>query len=112
MVSRGKPDRGVSPDRPDWLPDTEASRSASYRITPPEILARYGWRAGDCFACRAQNRFVTVIGYRGGETDSVVPLTMCGSCVLVQEERRRARMVRRGRPYVPGGIGQRERREE
>lgn len=112
MVSRRKPDRRVSRDRPDCPPETEASRAATYRIAPPEILGRYGWQAGDCFVCRTKNRFVTIIGHRGDEADDGVPLAMCGSCVLVQEERRRARMIRRGRPYVPGGIGQRERRDE
>ncbi|MGW0821856.1 hypothetical protein [Streptomyces sp. NPDC002845] len=73
------------------------------------ILAFYDWQVGNCFMCESPNRFVTVVGYRGDEAEEgVIALTLCGSCVLAQEEQRRARMIRRDRPYVPGGIGQPE----
>lgn len=111
----GDEDDILPSERPAWLPETPHSRAqaaiaASYSLTPPAILACYDWRLGDCFMCREQDRFVTVIGVRGDEDDGedAVPLTICGSCVLAQEEKRRARMIRQGRPYVPGGIGQPE----
>ena len=107
--SKPGPDVPTPPDRPGWLPDTEASRIASYRLTPPAILARYDWHVGACFKCGSGDRFVTTIGARGDETDEgVVPLTMCGGCVLEQEEQRRSRMVHRELPYAPGRIGQPE----
>ncbi|MFP3991221.1 hypothetical protein U9R90_27890 [Streptomyces sp. E11-3] len=98
-MTSSTPGAGIPPERPAWLPDTAASRTASYRITPPEILARYPWRSGECFMCRS-HRFVAAIGHRG---DDQVPLTACGSCLLHREGQCRARKIRRGRPYVPGG---------
>ncbi|MFE2044328.1 hypothetical protein ACFXAZ_26075 [Streptomyces sp. NPDC059477] len=108
-MSDSKPVSPVPPDRPAWLPETGAARAASYRLAPPAILAFYEWEIGTCFMCRTVNRFVTAIGARGGEGgEEAVPLTVCGSCVLAQEEERRARMIRSGRRYVPGRIGQPE----
>lgn len=106
--SRPGPAAPTPSERPDWLPDTEASRFATYRLGPPVILACYDWHPGACFKCQSENRFITVIGFRGDDGEEPVPLTMCGSCVLEQEEGRRVRMIQRGLPYGPGAIGQPE----
>ncbi|PWG08798.1 hypothetical protein DF268_36120 [Streptomyces sp. V2] len=90
---------------PYRLSNAEMSWDVSYAIAPPEILGHYEWGTGTCFMCQKENRFVTVVGCRGDEDSGLVPLAMCGSCVLDQEESRRVRMIKRRLHYAPGGIG-------
>jgi len=102
--SRESEERVGEPE-PCWLSNAEMSWDESYAIAPPAILGRYEWSAGTCFMCQRANRSVAVIGCRGDEDSGLVPLAMCGSCVLDQEEDRRVRMIKRRLRYVPGGIG-------
>ncbi|NJA56644.1 hypothetical protein [Streptomyces sp. NEAU-H3] len=93
--------------RPAWLPDTTSDESArlSWRLPPDVILAAYRWRLeGRCFHCGEDRRAVADLPpVTGPEGD--VPLAMCGSCILREEEARQARAEARGRRFHPGDIG-------
>ncbi|MFJ4434626.1 hypothetical protein [Streptomyces sp. NPDC088923] len=93
--------------RPDWLPGTISDESVrlSWRLPPDVILAAYAWRRGGrCFRCGDDRRAVADLPPVPGP-EGAVPLAMCGSCILAEEEARQARAEARGRRFYPGGIG-------